>query len=120
MEGWDLSMALIVLHVSQGGRSGLGELWEALLGTSLWDSGLLPFLWSSMPLQSYLLLGSALPKILVLLVSAMLRVQSQKDVRMGGLSGRHRPGLEAQAPSAAGMGGGFVCGHRNVLCPLGI
>lgn len=64
-------MASIVLHVSQGGRSGLRGLWEALLGTSLWDSGLLPFLWSLMTLQSYLLLGLALPKILVLLVSVM-------------------------------------------------
>lgn len=47
------------------------ELWEALLGASLWDSGLLCFLWSLMTLQSYLLLGLALPKILTLLVSVM-------------------------------------------------
>lgn len=73
-----------------------------------------------MPLQSYLLLGSALPKILVSLVSAMLCAQSQKNVRMGGLSGWHRPGLEAQSPSAAGMGEGFACGRRNVLYPLGV
>lgn len=76
-------MALIVLHVSQGGRNGLGELWEALLGASLWDSGLLPFLWISMTLQYYLLLGLALPKILVLLVPAMPHVQRRKAVGQG-------------------------------------
>lgn len=73
-----------------------------------------------MTLQSYLLLGLALPKILVSLLSAMPLVQSQKGVRTGVLSGQHRRGLEAQAPSAAGVGEGFACGLRNVLDPLSL
>lgn len=79
--------------------------WAAPLSVGLDDSPVL------------LLLGLALSEILVLLVSAMPRVQSQKGVRAGDLSSQHRPGLEAQAPPAAGVGGSFACGHRNVLCP---
>lgn len=106
-------MALIVLHVSQGGRSerALGStvgsipvgFWAALLSVELDDPPVLPFA----------RVGSSQNSHVVGVCDAC--VQSQKGVRAGGVSGQHRrPRLQP----AAGVGGCFP--GRNALCPLGM